>query len=288
MISELKQDKSERIVDLCMWVDSHVYKEPIDHNKLFLNIQKIIYAISVNQRIFQNWEDYEPFSLVAATRVYNRYFNGKQFLEDGNPKKLTKIKSVLNYVKKLLYPMKVAYQNEAFKETIRPELHLEHTEAIRERMFSSARTQQNALLSIEFKYYVEKITNLIRSYIYSLPYKTDRVMTQNIYISCVLSFINSITLSNTIKKKLHTKQLRTSDIDQFLTRVYAETAENCIILFHLPDSMENYIATLLARIRHLVSKDFRELIGDNTLSEDMCNAVLVAQAQEVFSTNEQE
>lgn len=38
MISELKQDKSERIVDLCMWVDSHVYKEPIDHNKLFLNI----------------------------------------------------------------------------------------------------------------------------------------------------------------------------------------------------------------------------------------------------------
>lgn len=60
--------------------------------------------------------------------------------------------------------------------------------------------------------------------------------------------------------------------------MYAETAENCIILFHLPDSMENYIATLLARIRHLVSKDFRELIGDNTLSEDMCNAVLVAQA----------
>lgn len=31
--------------------------------------------------------------------------------------------------------MKVTYQNETFKETLKPELHLEHIEAIRERSY---------------------------------------------------------------------------------------------------------------------------------------------------------
>ena len=159
MISDVKQDKSERIVDLCIWVDEHVYKEDVDHNLLFLNIQKIIYALAIKQRIFTNWSDYEPFSLVAATRIYRRYFNKRQFLPEGDPKKITKIKSVLNYVKNLMYPMKVQYQNETFKETLKPDLHLEHIDAIKQQSVQSIQSSQADLLSADFKYYLTKISS---------------------------------------------------------------------------------------------------------------------------------
>ena len=112
-----------------------------------------------------------------------------------------------------------------------------------------------------------------------LPYAEAEPVTQhNLYISCLLSLLNSVTLSNTIKNKIKSKEIRTSDLDEFLYRVYADTAENSVILFHLPQSMQNYVATAVARIRHIMSKDLRELIGMNTVSEEICEAVLISQA----------
>jgi hypothetical protein len=87
-----------------------------------------------------------------------------------------------------------------------------------------------------------------------------------------------MTLSNTVKAKIKSKEIRTSDLDEFLYRVYAETAENSIILFHLPSSMENYVATAVARIRHIINEDLRALIRINTVSDELCEAMLISQA----------
>ena len=42
--------------------------------------------------------------------------------------------------------------------------------------------------------------------------------------------------------------------------------------------MENYVATAVARVRHIMNKDLRELIGLNTVSEEICEAMLISQA----------
>jgi hypothetical protein len=123
-----------------------------------------------------------------------------------------------------------------------------------------------------------KISNLVKAHLKLLPYTTEPVTQHNLYISCLLSLLNSVTLSNTIKNKIKSKEVRTSDLDEFLYRVYADTAESSILLFHLPASMENYVATTVARIRHMMSRDLRDLIGMNTVSEEICEAMLISQA----------
>ena len=95
-------------------MDKNLYNPNADKEKLFDSIYRIIYSLALKQKIFQKWEDYDSFALFAAGRLYNRAQNPKQFLPEGHPKKMKKIKSILNFVKRVMYPMQVDYQKEEF------------------------------------------------------------------------------------------------------------------------------------------------------------------------------
>ena len=99
----------ERIVDLCIYVDKNLYNPEADKEKLFDSIYRIVYSLALKQKIFQKWEDYEPFALFATSRLFHRAQNPKQFLPENHPKKMKKIKSILNFVKKIMYPLQVDY-----------------------------------------------------------------------------------------------------------------------------------------------------------------------------------
>ena len=175
--------------------------------------------------------------------------------------------------------MKVTYQNETFKETLKPDLHLEHIEALREQSYQAIVQQQSWVLSSDFKHYANRVSKIIKDFVYSLPNATDSLEIHNIYLSCLLSFLNSITLSNSMKKKIELKEIRTSNVDMLLEKLYAEANEKAVILFHLPDSMHNYIMTLLARIRRLIQKDLSDLVGMNLAGDSsLFDAILLAQA----------
>ena len=45
-----------------------------------------------------------------------RLVNPKQFLPDDDPKKMKKVKSILNYIKRIMYPMIVNYQKQTFAQ----------------------------------------------------------------------------------------------------------------------------------------------------------------------------
>jgi hypothetical protein len=142
-------------------------------------------------------------------------------------------------------------------------------------------------LSSDFKHYANRVSKVIKDFVYSLPNASDPVEIHNIYLSCLLSFLNSITLSNSMKKKIELKEVRTSNIDALLEKLYAEANEKAVILFHLPDSMYNYIMTLLARIRRLIQKDLSSLVGMDLASDNsLFDAILLAQAQESCNTDE--
>jgi hypothetical protein len=82
-----------------------------------------------------------------------------------------------------------------------------------------------------------------------------------------------------MKKKIELKEIRTSNVDMLLEKLYAEANEKAVILFHLPDSMHNYIMTLLARIRRLIQKDLSDLVGINLAGDSsLFDAILLAQA----------
>lgn len=62
--------------------------------------------------------------------------------------------------------------------------------------------------------------------------------------------------------------------------IYVEEQVNSIILFHLPCNMKNYIKTLVARIRKLISTDLKEIIGDSEPSDSVIQAIMSSSMEE--------
>ena len=72
--------------------------------------------------MFNNFQDYDPYAFYAANRLY--FALKKNYINQGKTikgKLIRPIKSCLNYMKALLYPMKIEYQNETFREIISEE-----------------------------------------------------------------------------------------------------------------------------------------------------------------------
>lgn len=66
-------------------------------------------------------------------------------------------------------------------------------------MIQKARNNNAPILRIEFEYYLNKICKTVRVFLKTTPYADDKIMFHRLYVSCLMSLINSITLSNANK-----------------------------------------------------------------------------------------
>lgn len=271
--------KNERVVDLCIWVDANAYDPNVDKEKLFDSLYQIVCSIAIKHKMLHKWQDYQPFSLYAASRLYLRLTNPKQF-DVSLPKKMKKIKSILNFIKKTMHPMIVDYQNQAFEQNFTPGLHGETVEDIRYRTIQKARSQYNELIRIDFEYYLNRICHTIQDFVNQLPYCNDPLMTHRIYISCMMTLLNQITLSNDNKDRYRKRLQRGFKTEDFIERAYQSEVEYSIVLYHLNDSMYNYIATIVNRLRSLIAKDLIQLIGDNEPTQDVIKSILSNQMED--------
>ena len=53
---------------------------------------------------------------------------------------------------------------------------------------------------------------------------------------------------------------------EYIDKLYKKERENCIILYHLDDSMKDYITVLVNEIRHLVAQDLSEILNDSSIN----------------------
>ena len=278
--------RQARVVDLCIYIDANAYNENKDQDKLFNSLYSVVKTLSVKWKLFKNWDDYENFSIEYASRLYQRLCNPRQFLPADDPRKLKKIKSILNYIKKTVQPAKVDYQNQVFNQCFDPTMHEATVNDIREKCFKNCREQSKPILHIEFEYYLQKLTHTIKVFLKTQPYRDDAVFMHNLYISCLMTFLNQITLSNYNKKRYKNRLKRSYNIDGFLNKVYILEQEYSVVLFHLPENLTNYVATLVNQIKQLLVKDLRQLIGDSEPTESVMQAIIASSFGD--SKNDQE
>lgn len=176
-------------------------------------------SIAIKNKLLPNWTDYQPFSLYAASRLYLRLTNPKQF-DISAPKKMKKIKSILNFIKKTMHPMIVDFQNQDFQQNFTPQLHGETVEDIRHRVIQKARSQYNELNRVDFEYYLGKICYTIKDFLKELPYCNDELMTHRLYVSCLMTLLNQITLSNVNKNRYKKRLQKGFKTEEFLERAY--------------------------------------------------------------------
>ena len=270
----INSQRGKRIVDLCIYVDENVYKENHDREKIFDALYRIVHSLAVKGKLFKNWSDYDGFALDYSFKLYYRLINKKQFLPDDDPNKLKKVKSILNYVKKTIHPAKVDYQQQSFSQQFDPNLHPDLVLSVQDHCVNQCKQQVKPILKIDFEYYLSKISNTIKHCIKRTPYRNDKVISHQLYMSCLMTLLNQITLTNHNKQRFKNRLKNGYNVDDFINHIYQEEIENSIVTYHLPDNLYNYVATLVNIIKKLVVKDLRALIGNAEPSDSVVQSII--------------
>ena len=233
--------------------------------------------LSYKRKFFKNFDDYDKYSIVTATRIFNRLKNRDQFilLENGNYK-LERVKSILNYIKQVLYPLKVKYQQEFYAQEIpfnNKDEFIQYGEAY---IKDSYNYNKNALCQIDIQLYLSKIYKVIHSFIYKIPNKLNSSEQLNIYISCLLSFLNLITINNKCALKLNNIKYSKS-YEKQLNNIYKKNIT--IVLYHLDDTYTEYVEVLLNKLKKIIVLDILQLSNQYSVNLD---AIQTTIQQEIF------
>lgn len=269
-----------KYTDMAIYIDAHVpdiienNKNPNIEENIFKYLYLICYTFACKKKFFQKFEDYDGYALYAASQFYlrlkNQYIKYKEDPANNKP-----IKSCLNYINNVLYPLKVNYQKQTFFEVIQPEVEKNFnvttmSNKIREGIQSDYRYGIEEEMESSFKI----LPLIIKRVCNETPYVKDKLMMKNIYMSCLLSFLNNITIPNIILQKAVSK----NKLDYaYLNKIYTKEESNCIILWHIDESMASFIRLLLNKIKKEFSKELEDTknsfdLDNNTLDDILASA----------------
>ena len=250
-----KKPNNLKFTDLCIYIDENVPKiiNPGENteieNTIYNYLWLLVKALAIKKCMFTDFQDYDMYAFYAANRLF--FALRKNLLNQGKTikgKQIRPIKSCLNYTKALLYPMKIEYQRESFKEIIEEEFVSKKFDAFayKEQLKNNARDTLG--VTRQFKKYVEETFGqsgkILDEILNKSPFNSSTQEYQNLKISILLTSIQ--VLKN--KKKL-------------------DAAAQSIILWHLPKSMSNYTKILLKEFFMALKLEIMDCYKEASLSD---------------------
>lgn len=234
---------------MAIWIDEHVYTDDIDESLLYEYLYHLSNMLAGQASYFSTALEYDHFSLYSASRLFQRLYNPKQFeLDENNQPRMKQIKSILNYIKKVIYPYKVDFEMEFKIEDKNMDVIQVGSFDLGSHMIESA----SLFDRLEFSVSIESVASIVRSHLRKIPKRKNSAEWSNIYLSCMLTLLDSITLTRTMMSKYESLKLKK---DEYLDSVYEELRYQEPILYHLPDSMSNYIRVLVNELRHVLASE---------------------------------
>lgn len=274
--------KDKRWVDLAIWCDENAYKPDCDNDTLYQYLYLLFWMLSHKWKYFHKESDYDEFCLLGAQTVYMRLKNPKQF--DGSGK-LKPVKSVLNYIKNVAYPISVNFQMQSFAEGFSYEDDYDAALCAQHTLIEKARHYSDDSMRMEFEYCLSCITNTIKRLIKELPYRNDKLMTHNIYISCLLTVLNYLRLDKVKLSRLEYRDNKGMNNEWVVNELYRDTRYQKALLFHLPESMSNYISVIVNRALALMSADLISVLGSYQPSDAVVKAIIASPLEDYVEQN---
>ena len=227
-----KKPNHLKFTDLCIYIDQNT--EKIKNPGEYPEIEETVYnylwllvkALAIKKRMFQNFEDYDMYAFYSATRLFtairkNQQNQGKVI----KGKTIKPIKSCLNYTKALLYPMKVEYQMENFREVIEEEFVSTKFDALAYREKLKNQIRNGTEVSQTFQTYVEQAVSksslILEDILKKSPFNDSTAEYKNLKMSILLTSLHILKT----EKKLN-------------------TSVQSAVLWHLPKSMAHYTKIL--------------------------------------------
>lgn len=253
-------------VQLAIEFDNEFYTENRDDNKLYKYMYLLYYMLACKKKYFPNtkdYEDYDAYAQFAATTIYVRFIKKE--------KRGEKIKSVLNYIKSTLYSLKVMYQQDTFSiifDEFKPGY---NPDAFRNAMTEYVQNDYNKGQTEDILESFELIPAVIERVLLTTPYKSDKLMLERLYLSCLLTLLNNFTFTTQQKENLKTTKKETDAV--MLSNIEKEKKQ-AAILWHLDSKLKDYVLVLNNRIKAELSKDIEDIRQTYILEDDVIDSIL--------------
>ena len=257
-----KKDPGKKYTDLCIYIDKNIPNivKPGEHpdieNTVYNYLWLVVKALAIKKCMFNNFQDYDPYAFYAANRLY--FALKKNYINQGKTikgKLIRPIKSCLNYMKALLYPMKIEYQNETFREVISEEFVSKKFDSFtfKEQMRDEIRSNQgvNETFISYVRSSIEQIGSIADRVLVKSPFSPRSIDYKKLKMSLMLNAINSLK----VKKKLD------SDLPT-------------ILLWKLPKSMSSYVRILLKEFYSELKLEIMECHNMADISDDAIDRIL--------------
>jgi hypothetical protein len=270
-----KKPNNMKFTDMCIFIDENVPKivnpgeNPHLEDTIYNYLWLLVKALAIKKCMFKNFQDYDMYAFYSASRLFlalrkNQVNQGKVI----KGKLIRPIKSCLNYTKALLYPMKIEYQRESFKEIIEEEFVSTKFDALafREKLKNQAR--DNTSITKHFKDYVtdtlKQSGKLLDDVLQKSPFNKNTPEYQNLKISILLTSLQILK----VKKKL-------------------SASPQSVILWHLPKSMSNYTKVLLKEFFTALKMEILDCYREADMTDADLENIITSTAEDWFSNEEE-
>lgn len=259
-----------KFTTMAIYVDETIYKEDKteeEKNLLYRYIYHLIYMLACKGNYFTYIEDYDHFSIYATNSIWERYQRTD----------LKEIKSVLNYLKASLFGMKSDYQRLTYHQ-IFDEKYNKGFDAylFKNNLKLSFLDQYDWKLKMFMEKEIEMLPTIVQEVILGTPYRNDKLLVKNLYLSCIINILKNITLNNKEREWLINKQAHIN-ISEMTIKKYDEiNKEDKVDLWHLPIGFKDYVKLLCNKIKAKLNDNLREVMSQSELKDDVLVEALMS------------
>lgn len=273
-----KRPKDLRIVDMCQIVDKLIQQDEWtekEKDDIVRYLYFIIYSISKKKNYFHNVNDCDDFSIYFAEQLYYRFTSRDRGLD--------KIVSCLNYIKPILYGRILNWQqNDKFIELLEDcnsteKYNLGHyidPIAYKEQIKDEIDYNGRDVLIKSIKSEIESLPKLVKKVCSLTQFKNDKVITNNLHISVLLSLLNGITLVSKLEENIKQKRENNTLRDNYLIENRLKNINDSIILWHLDDTYKDIVKVLINRVKVMFSESLHNIGRNWEVTPEILDAMI--------------
>ena len=242
---------------MAMWIDENFYQEDCDYDTAYTYMYLIAEMLAYKQNYFRHRNDYEEYSAILAQSTFNR-------MKDETK---TPIKSVLNYMKSIMYFRKAAYDQQRCQELIKPEYDTEwDSQLFYDNLRESLENQNRERVIDAMHYIIKDVPSFIKKAIPRV-YKSDKLLYNNLYKSCLLSLLNRFTLPEQFANRLDEKLASSPSFDE--VNYYRRHMEDDLLYWHIGKQYESVIIVVLNKVIRKITISVRDLISSDITDDEL-------------------
>ena len=248
--------------DMAIWIDNNIQDENIDIDTLYQYLYHLINMLAHKNDYYSCAEDYDSFSLFVASKIYNR-ITSKRCEYRG--RKVKNIKSILNYLKKVLYYYKGIYDKNFINK---------YNNIIDDKVISNIVDFQEILEFDKFSFAsdISTIPHICSSFLCKIPKKKNSEEWLNIYLSCLLTLLSSMTPPCNLDEKSMNKF-------DYANKILDKMRDEEPILYHLDASMSGYIKVLVNELRSILCQNLSYQCRANIGSDSYTRNIIADQLE---------